>query len=460
MTRYSALEVFGYVEGYYGKLLTWDERASLIDELAAHGFNTYFYGPKDDAKHRLYWRESYGEGWRRAFRLFTSHAHKCSVSVIAGIAPGLDFNFSDFCRASGNSSHSDLDHSATATMTGDYTLLLAKAQQLVDDGADAIGLMMDDIDADFRHRCGEFHNEGAAHAALANGLQQDLEFSARGKTHFPKVFCVPRIYANELLQQTDLTMPAVSVWACDEKPGGGDKGDQEAAEYMHRFTDILHRSISWIYCGTHVVAPQPASADCVATGALQQHRIVIWDNFYANDYCPRRLFLGVWTGREACSELLLNGTGLPHTDRLLLQVVAAVKSTATNQTDNQATNALHAWQQCLLKAGVPEEFFILQDYFAAPVFSDSLSSSGIGNNSQPVERKQLSLSLIGQQIAAIDHLLWRWKAPLAREWYPYLFGLKHDLMIANHTLPSLRIRKTQTPALAGFLENLKTTQDD
>lgn len=55
---------------------------------------------------------------------------------------------------------------------------------------------------------------------------------------------------------------------------------------------------------------------------------------------------------------------------------------------------------------------------------------------------------------AIERLLWRWKTPLSREWYPFIFGLKHDLMMAGGELPSLRVTKTQTPALSELLSPL------
>jgi len=48
-------------------------------------------------------------------------------------------------------------------------------------------------------------------------------------------------------------------------------------------------------------------------------------------------------------------------------------------------------------------------------------------------------------------LLWQWKGPLAREWYPYLFGLKGDLLIAGGEMKDERIAKTQTNALASVL---------
>ena len=39
----------GYIEGYYGKLLEWQDRDRLLDGLEAVGMTSYFYAPKDDA---------------------------------------------------------------------------------------------------------------------------------------------------------------------------------------------------------------------------------------------------------------------------------------------------------------------------------------------------------------------------------------------------------------------------
>ena len=48
-------------------------------------------------------------------------------------------------------------------------------------------------------------------------------------------------------------------------------------------------------------------------------------------------------------------------------------------------------------------------------------------------------------LAALDQLLWRWKSPLQREWYPLLMGLKHDLAIGDNTLPLIRLQKPNWP---------------
>ena len=55
------------------------------------------------------------------------------------------------------------------------------------------------------------------------------------------------------------------------------------------------------------------------------------------------------------------------------------------------------------------------------------------------------------QHAALDELQWRWKSTLSREWYPHLFGLRHDLLLASGHQPALRIRKTQSAPLARVL---------
>ncbi|MFZ8991564.1 MAG: hypothetical protein ACO20L_02660 [Candidatus Puniceispirillaceae bacterium] len=82
--------------------------------------------------------------------------------------------------------------------------------------------------------------------------------------------------------------------------------------------------------------------------------------------------------------------------------------------------------------GVPDAFFDIAAYFDAPygfVAAFDLPST---------ERA----------LAALEILLWQWKSPLQREWYPYLMGLKQDIMLADGQLPQDRIEKTQLAPLA------------
>ncbi|KAM7377501.1 hypothetical protein PAMA_014012 [Pampus argenteus] len=49
----------GVVEGFYGRPWSMDQRKVLFQWMQGWGLNTYLYGPKDDLKHRLLWREVY-----------------------------------------------------------------------------------------------------------------------------------------------------------------------------------------------------------------------------------------------------------------------------------------------------------------------------------------------------------------------------------------------------------------
>ena len=79
---------------------------------------------------------------------------------------------------------------------------------------------------------------------------------------------------------------------------------------------------------------------------------------------------------------------------------------------------------------VPEEFLAVCNFFEKP----SLSS----------DKKIVKLKVDINIIDKIDKLLWKWKTPLSREWYPYLLSLKQDLQILNDQLPLNRILKTQS----------------
>ena len=58
------------------------------------GLNSYLYAPKDDDKHRAYWREMYSlEEADRLSQVIRAAASK-GVHFIYAISPGLDMTFS------------------------------------------------------------------------------------------------------------------------------------------------------------------------------------------------------------------------------------------------------------------------------------------------------------------------------------------------------------------------------
>ena len=369
---------FGYIEGYYGQILNWNDRKLIVNSLKKNKMNTYFYAPKEDENHRLNWREEYNYNWRKEFKSFTNFSKKKSINIIAGIAPGLDFNFKT------------LDESTKKSST-DFNLLCNKAKQLLNDGATAIALLLDDIPNDFREKNGCGLSEGTSHGILANKLSKKL-----GHT----IYFVPRIYADELI---------------NDEP-----------KYLFDLSKVLDKKIKLFYCGKSIVAKNLYNYSRIKK--LFSNKIIFWDNYYANDYCPRRLFIGPYEGRRGLNDIMINLTGLIKTDLLILDIINNTK---------EEKYYFSKWLYALEDHGVPRIFNKIKIFFLKPNFGSKPSLVLVNFNSKYIE--------------ILDFLLWKWKSELSREWYPFLLGLKQDLQINQNKLTCERIIKTQTKPLSEHL---------
>ena len=134
---------------------------------------------------------------------------------------------------------------------------------------------------------------------------------------------------------------------------------------------------------------------------------------------------------------MFNPTGMIETDLLLLDIISYSREMANNKlSEHDAIVSETTWRSLMKKKGVPEAFFDIAYYFDVP--------EGFSQN---FEKPKLVDTL-----SALENLLWRWKSPLQREWYPYLMGLKQDILLANGQQPLERIRKTQLQPLASQFE--------
>ena len=370
ITATTVMPLRGYIEGYYGRLFGWDDRIRVLDRIGQLGMNAYLYAPKEDICHRFNWRTRWDREWVAGFTRFCKAARSGGIRVLGGIAPGLDY---------------DADNDAA-----EFETLLAKARQLQDAGADMVTLMFDDIDEPPANGYGPRGlPDHDLHGEIATRLAARLDVP---------ISLVPRVYADEI-------------------------ADDPAVHYRNLSAGVP-QDMPVFHCGTHIVAgPDPLPGTGLAAAHFTQD-LVLWDNLYCNDYCPRRLFVGAYGGRDTLDQVMLNGTGLIETDLLLLAVMAAGEDEA-------------AWRAALAQAGVPEDFHHLAPWFDLPVANDTVPSAPAAPTDATFQ--------------AIETLLWRWKGPLAREWYPFIFGLKHDLLLATGNLPDLRVHKTQTAALSHHL---------
>ena len=378
----------GYIEGYYGRLLNWDERMTVLEKLAHLQMNAYLYAPKEDPQYFRNWREDWDSNWWRDFGIFTRHAQANGIRVMAGIAPGIDFNFASL-----------------ASKTDDTAILINKAHALIDAGAHEITLLFDDINPLPAERQGAFNHEGQAHAALANLLVDEVPLSV-----------TPRIYADEIID--------------------GAQG------YIEAFITELAPQINVFTCGEYIVEREfDFSRTALGRHGFAANRIIFWDNLYAHDYCPRRLFLGAWRGRGDAASAMFNLTGMLHTDCLLLDLIQA----GEDDTPRKAVLSYH---------GVPEAFYTIAAFFDLPpnIRASSIEWSAddtpTGIDKGGIDKGGIDKENAHKWLQALDVLLWEWKAPLQREWYPWLMALRGDILMASGQADNTRIAKITPPILA------------
>ncbi|XP_034073716.1 LOW QUALITY PROTEIN: protein O-GlcNAcase [Gymnodraco acuticeps] len=238
----------GVVEGFYGRPWTMDQRKVLFQWMQSWGLNTYLYGPKDDLKHRLLWREVYSHEEEGQLRILIKEAQSRGVTFVYALSPGQDIVFSSSC---------------------DLTLLKRKLRQVSDLGCQAFAVLFDDIDHSLCQADSEaFSSFAHAQVTITNEIYRFL-----GE---PPVFLFcPTEYCGSLCT------PSVSK-----------------SPYLQTVGEDLLPDITVIWTGTKVIS-RKLSVDCLSeVESVLQRPPLIWDNLHANDYDSRRLFLGPFKGRE------------------------------------------------------------------------------------------------------------------------------------------------------------------
>ena len=215
---------------------------------------------KKDLNHRLFWKKPYGEKWLQNFTIFNKKADLKKLKVLVGISPGLSFDFKSFLK--GN--EKDLDH------------LVNKINNLRSCGAKYFCILFDDLPNNFNKKVPEI-SEGLAHAKLINAITKKLNIP---------IFVVPRIYSDELVS--------------------------EDKNYLNDFFNVANDEVYFFYTGRYVVSENFDTKMRIIKKQRQNNKIIYWDNFYANDYCPKRLILGPWKNKNLIEKSMINGHSFSH----------------------------------------------------------------------------------------------------------------------------------------------------
>lgn len=364
----------GYLEGYFGRLLSWPQRHLLLGEMARQQLDLWVYAPKEDPLHRRRWREPYEKEWMQHFANFCAVAGEHRVEVLAAVSPGLDMRFDE---------------------AADLNALCAKYGQLLGAGAGAIGLFFDDLPLSPKQ----------ADAAMARA-QASL--------------------ATAVLER--LQLPAQKLWFCPTQYCDAFTPDGVAkSTYLQTLAQQLPVPAQVFWTGQTVISPRLNGESLNEISQLFAPRLALWDNFYANDYMPRRLVICPYrqdATPPAELPLLLNPTGMPHTDCLYMQLQGR------HLRGEEAGQAL---ADTLKEYGVPPSFAEVVELFA---LNDAYAASDDAD--------------FRRQLDALRTILFGdWSSPLQREWYPVLQGYCQDL--------HLRIKNASGGDISGALTRLPAT---
>ena len=355
----------GYIEGFYGKLLNWSQRKSIIKNLSQLNFNSYFYAPKEDERHRFNWRKKYTKNWLKSFQNFCNYANSKKINIIIGISPGLDFDFT--------------------YKNNDFTVLKNKLKELDQCGAKLLAILYDDIiEKSFQNE-----SEGRLHAELCNRLS----------IYFKKpLSVVPRVYSDEI--------------------------EDKSKDYLKKFLNTNNDKLFIFYTGKTIISSKIKKQNKKINNKLKDGKLIYWCNYFSNDYCPKRIFLGPPPNFKKNKNFMLNLTGLINVDIIILKIIHGTMN---------SKNIYEAWKTIILDHKIPEEFLKVYKFFEKPYFEGS--------------EELINYKFNNKIIDALDVLLWKWKSPLSIELYPYLFNLKQDIQIVMKQLDRKRIIKTQTHPL-------------
>uniref|UniRef100_A0A3P9CD85 protein O-GlcNAcase n=1 Tax=Maylandia zebra TaxID=106582 RepID=A0A3P9CD85_9CICH len=229
--------------GFYGRPWSMDQRKVLFQWMQHWGLNTYLYGPKDDLKHRLLWREVYSPEEEGQLRTLIVEAQSRGLRFVYALSPGQDIVFSSSC---------------------DLTLLKRKLRQVSDLGCQAFAILFDDIDHSMCQADSEaFTSFAHAQVTVTNEIYRFL-----GNPLF-------------IFYCGSLCSPSVSK-----------------SPYLQTVGEDLLPNITVIWTGSKVISRKLSLESLAEVESVLQRPPLIWDNLHANDYDSRRLFLGPFKGRE------------------------------------------------------------------------------------------------------------------------------------------------------------------
>uniref|UniRef100_A0A182XVC8 protein O-GlcNAcase n=1 Tax=Anopheles stephensi TaxID=30069 RepID=A0A182XVC8_ANOST len=248
--------ICGVVEGFYGRPWTTEQRKDLFRKLKQWGMDAYIYAPKDDYKHRAYWRELYTVEEADHLTGLITAAHEQGINFYYALSPGLDITYSS---------------------AKEVSILKRKLDQVSQFGCKAFALLFDDIEPDMSKPDKEvFQSFAHAQVSVTNEIFNHL--------NCPRFIFCPTEYCSSRASPT-----------------------VKQSEYLNTLGSKLVRAIDILWTGPKVISKVLTVESIEEITEVLKRPPVIWDNLHANDYDQKRVFLGPYSGRSPELIPLLRG---------------------------------------------------------------------------------------------------------------------------------------------------------
>ncbi|KAI5713796.1 hypothetical protein M8J76_005634 [Diaphorina citri] len=259
---------------FYGRPWTTEQRKDLFVKLKKWDMDSYLYAPKDDYKHRAYWRDLYSVEEAEHLTGLISAAKEQGIDFYYALSPGLDITYSSgkevatLKRKLEQVAQFGCRLDITYSSGKEVATLKRKLEQVAQFGCRGFALLFDDIESEMSEADKEvFQSFAHAQVSVTNEVFEHL-----GQPKFmlcPTQYCSTRAVPNV-----------------------------KNSEYLNTLGSKLAKEIDIMWTGPKVISRLLTVENIEDITEVLRRPPIIWDNIHANDYDQKRIFLGPYQGRS------------------------------------------------------------------------------------------------------------------------------------------------------------------
>ncbi|WP_134684799.1 protein O-GlcNAcase [Brevibacillus migulae] len=325
MNETATFAIRGVIEGFYGTPWSQEERLAMIHFLASHGYNAYFYAPKDDPYLRERWQEPHPTMQLANIVRLAEEAREGKLDFYYCLSPGLDMRYS---------------------REEDFSILLEKFRQMFSAGIRHFGLFFDDIPMTLLHeddlQC--YDSLATAHADVTLRFWRQLQsWSDENRL----VIC-PTLYN-----------------------GLGNE------PYIVELGRLLPQEIMIFWTGRFVCSPYLTEGDAAKFVEWTGHRPLYWDNYPVNDLAmANELHIGPLLHRDPALYRHAHGY-VANAMELVESSKIPLITTGHYLSNPEGYDPEKSWKQAI------REIAGEQDAEAFQLFADNVRSSFLNEQESP-----------------------------------------------------------------------------